>query len=154
SYSGTAAPSGATPGAPGFPNPVSVGPTVTPNALWTVDPDFVVAHTWQSNVQVERAVGRDFTVSIAGMYAKGNDLPVVTNVNPINPIGTLADGRPIYSSAVNATTRQDPRFNIVQEVQSIGDSNFKAMTLGASKRFAKGLSFNLQYSLGKGLDNT
>jgi hypothetical protein len=154
SYSGTAAPSGATPGAPAFPNAVSVGPTVTPNALWTVDPDFVVAHTWQSNVQVERAVGRDFTVSIAGMYAKGNDLPVVTNVNLINPIGTLADGRPIYSSAVNSTTRQDPRFNIVQEVQSIGESTFKSMTLGASKRFAKGLSFNVQYSLGKGLDNT
>ena len=154
SYSGAAAPSGATPGAPAFPNAVSAGPTVTPNALWTVDPNFVVAHTWQSNVQVERALGRDFTVSIAGMYAKGNDLPVVTNINPANPIGTLADGRPIYSSTVNATTRVDPRFNIIQEVQSIGESTFKSMTLSVSKRYARGLSMNVQYSLGKGLDNT
>jgi hypothetical protein len=88
------------------------------------------------------------------MYAKGSDLPVVTNINPINPIGTLADGRPTFSSAVSAATRLDPRFNIIQEVQSIGDSTFKSMTLQLNKRFSQGLSFNLQYSLGKGLDNT
>ena len=41
----------------------------------------------------------DFTASIGVMYAKGNQLPVVTDVNLINPIGTLADGRPIYSTA-------------------------------------------------------
>jgi hypothetical protein len=88
------------------------------------------------------------------MYAKGSDLPVVTNVNPINPIGTLADGRPIFSTTANAATRLDPRFNLIQEVQSIGASTFKSMTLQLNKRFSQGLSFNLQYSLGKGLDNT
>jgi len=39
-------------------------------------------------------------------------------------------------------------------VQSIGRSTFKAMTVSASKRYSKGLSMNVQYSLGKGLDNT
>ena len=39
-------------------------------------------------------------------------------------------------------------------MQSIGDSTFKSMTLQVNKRFATGLSFNVQYSLGKGLDNT
>src|SRR5439155_18390162 len=92
--------------------------------------------------------------SISGMYAKGNQLPVVTNVNPINPIGSLADGRPIFSTTANASTRLDPRFNQIQEVQSIGESTFKSMTISASKRYAKGLSMNVQYSLGKGLDNT
>ena len=67
---------------------------------WAVDPDFEVAHTWQTNVQVERALGRDFTASVGVMYAKGGQLPVVTDVNLINPIGTLADGRPIYSTTV------------------------------------------------------
>ena len=88
------------------------------------------------------------------MYAKGNQLPVVTYVNLINPIGTLADGRPIYSTAINANTRVDPRFNHINEVQSIGESTFKSMTLQMNKRFAQGLTFNVQYSLGKGLDNT
>jgi hypothetical protein len=80
-------------------------------------------------------------------------LPVVTNINPINPIGSLADGRPIFSTTASAATRLDPRFNLIQEVQSIGDSTFKSMTLQASKRFAKGLTFNVQYALGKGFDN-
>ena len=83
-----------------------------------------------------------------------SDLPVVTDINLINPIGTLADGRPIYNTAVSAATRLDPRFNHIQQVQSIGDSTFKSMTVQASKRLAQGLTFNVQYSLGKGLDNT
>src|SRR5262249_21650862 len=140
-------------GAPAFPNGVTTG-TLAAQSPWAIDPAFEVAHTWQSNVQVERAIGRDLTVSIAGMYAKGDQLPVVTNINPINPIGTLADGRPIYSTTANATTRLDPRFNQIQEVQSIGESTFKSMTVSATKRYASGLSLNVQYSLGKGIDNT
>jgi len=145
--------SGTTPGAPAFPNGATTG-TLSVQSPWAVDPDFVAARTWQSNAQIERAFSRDFTLSAGVMYAKGRDLPVVTNINPINPIGALADGRPIFSTTANASTRLDPRFNLIQQVQSIGDSTFKSLTIGTSKRFAKGLSFNVQYSLGKGLDNT
>jgi hypothetical protein len=144
---------GTTAGAPAFPGGASTG-TVSQQSPWAIDPAFEVAHTWQANAQLERALGRDLTASVAVMYAKGTQLPVVTNINPINPIGTLADGRPIYSTTANAQTRLDPRFNLIQQVQSIGESTFKSMTVSTSKRFAKGLSFNLQYSLGKGLDNT
>jgi len=128
--------------------------TLSQQSPWAVDPSFQVGHTWQSNAQLERAFGRDVTASIGVMYAKGSQLAVVSDVNLINPIGTLADGRPIYSTTVSAATRLDPRFNHIMEVQSIGDSTFKAMTLQMSKRFAHGLTFNVQYSLGKGLDNT
>jgi hypothetical protein len=145
--------SGTTPGAPAFPGPAPTG-TVAQQSPWAIDPNFVVAHTWQNSVQVERAFGRSLTASISGMYAKGSDLPVVTDVNLINPVGTLADGRPIYSTTVSAATRLDPRFNHISEVQSLGSSTFKSMTLQVNKRFAESLSFNLQYSLGKGLDNT
>ena len=145
--------SGTSAGAPAFPNQVTTG-TIAQQSPWAIDPAFEAAHTWQNSIQVERAVGRDLTLSISGMYAKGNQLPVVTNINPINPIGTLADGRPIYSTTANATTRLDPRFNQILEVQSIGESTFKSMTVSATKRYAKGLSMNVQYSLGKGLDNT
>jgi hypothetical protein len=144
---------GTTAGAPAFPNGVSSG-SLAVQSPWAVDPNFVVAHTTQASIQVERAFARDFTLSVSGMYAKGSDLPVVTNINPINPIGALADGRPIFSTAVNANTRLDPRFNLIQEVQSIGESTFKSTTIALNKRLSKGLSMNVQYSLGKGLDNT
>jgi hypothetical protein len=139
-------------GAPAFPNVIATGTlNITP---WAVDPNFVVGRTWQTNVQVERGFGRDMTASAGVMYARGSSLPVVTDVNLINPVGTLADGRPIFSSAVNAQTRLDPRFNHVMEVQSIGSSSFKGLTLQWSKRFAQGLTFNVQYALAKGTDNT
>jgi hypothetical protein len=141
------------PGAPAFPGPAGSG-TLAQQSPWAVDPDFVVARTWQSNAQVERAFGNELTASIGFMYAKGENLPVVTDANLINPIGQLADGRPIYSTAVNASTRLDPRFNHINQVVSLGDSTFKSMTLQMSKRLKRGLTFNVQYSLGKGLDNT
>jgi hypothetical protein len=143
----------ASPGAPAFPNGVSTAGTLAVQSPWAVDPAFVVAHTWQSNVQMEHAFRRDMTFSVNFMYAKGNNLPVVTDVNLINPIGTLADGRGIYSTAVNASTRLDPRFNHINQVQSIGESTFNSLTLQVTKRLAQGLTFNVQYSFGKGTDN-
>lgn len=145
--------SGTQAGAPAFPGSVSTG-TLATQSPWTVDPDFEVAHTWQSNVQIERAFSSSLTASLSLMYAKGSQLPVVTNTNLINPIRTLADGRPVFSTAVNATTRLDPRFNQINTVQSIGESNFKGVTLQTTKRVAEGLTFNMQYSLAKGEDNT
>jgi hypothetical protein len=145
--------SGTTAGAPAFPNGVSSG-TLPVQSPWAVDPDFQVARTWQSNVQIERAFGKDFTGSIGFVHAQGSHLPVVTDVNLINPIRTLADGRPVYSTAVSPATRVDPRFNHILQVQSIGDSTFNGVTLQMSKRLAHGLTYNIQYVAGKGEDNT
>ncbi|MFN7916186.1 MAG: carboxypeptidase regulatory-like domain-containing protein [Vicinamibacterales bacterium] len=145
-YSGTQA------GAPAFPGTVSTG-TITTQSPWAIDPEFQVAHTWQANAQLEHAFVNDLSTSLSVMYAKGSQLPVVTDINLMNPVSFLSDGRPVYSTAVSGTTRVDPRFNHINEVQSLGESTFKSMTLQASKRFAAGLTFNVQYSLGKGIDN-
>jgi hypothetical protein len=141
-------------GAPAFPSAVSTAGTLAVQSPWAVDPNFVVARTFQTNIQVERSLGRDYTASVGFIYANGDNLPVVTDANLINPVGTLADGRPIFSGTINAATRQDPRFNHINQVQSIGDSTFKGLTLQMSKRLSKGLTYNLQYVTGKGLDNT
>jgi hypothetical protein len=147
SFSGTAN------GAPGFPTGVTSG-TVAQQSPWAVNSGFQVAHTWQSNVQVERILGHDFTGSISLMYAKGAQLPVVNDINLINPIGLLADGRPVFGTSVSAATRANPAFNHIFEVQSIGESDFKGVTLQADKRLSHGLSLNVQYSFGKGTDDT
>ncbi len=152
-FNGAAAAAGQTPGAPAFPNGTPTG-SLSQQSPWAVDPDFQVAHTWQSNAQYERAFGNDLTAAIGVMYAKGTQLPVVTDINLINPVRTLTDGRPVYATAVSAATRVDPRFNHISEVQSIGESTFKSMTLQVTKRFGQGLTFNAQYALGKGTDNT
>src|SRR5262249_17271716 len=104
--------------------------------------------------QYEREIGRDFTASVGFMYAKGSNLPVVNDINLINPVGVLGDGRPIYSTTVSASTRADARFNHILEVQSIGESEFKSITFQTDKRFGDGVSFNVQSSFGKGTDDT
>ena len=139
-------------GAPAFPNIPSATAGAVPNLAWTVDPDFKVARSWQNNIQLERGIGDHYAVSVGTSFVKGYNLPVVTNINVINPIGELADGRPIFSTAINATTRVDPRYNAINSVQSIGDSTYRNMTLQLTRRQYRGIGFDFAYTLGKSED--
>lgn len=139
-------------GAPAFPNVLASGVGTRSNTAWTVDPAFRIARMWQNNVQVERGFGANFAATIGVLYTRGYHLPVVSNINLINPIGTLADGRPIYNTAVSAGTRVDPRYNSIFATQAIGESNYKAMTLQFARRFSHGIQWDLAYTLAKSED--
>jgi hypothetical protein len=141
------------PGAPAFPNVLSAGTAAASNTAWIVDPEFRVARMWQSNVQVEQGLGDNYSAAIGLAHTRGYDLPVVSNINLINPTGALADGRPIFSTAVNASTRRDPRFNNIFSTQSIGDSDYTALTLQFTRRAYRGIQWDLAYTLGKAEDN-
>jgi hypothetical protein len=118
-----------------------------------VDPDFQIARTFQNNIQLERAVGSNYTTSIGFIYTKGYDLPVIIDQNLANPVRTLADGRPVFTLAASSTSRVDARFNRINTFRSIGDSNYKALTLGLNKRWAHNYQFNLSYTTGSADDN-
>jgi hypothetical protein len=134
-------------GAPAFPNVLSSGVGTPSNTAWTVDPAFQIARMWQSNVQVERGFGTDFSATLGVSYTRGTNLPLVSNTNLINPTGALTDGRSIYSTAVNVGTRVDPRYNSIFVTQALGDSNYKAMTLQLARRFSHGIQWDLAYTL-------
>ena len=140
-------------GAPAFPNVLSTGTAAVSSTAWTVDPNFQIARMWQNNVELERGLGDTYAASIGFSYTRGYDLPVVTNINLINPIGTLPDGRPIFNTAINAATRVDPRFNAVFSTQAIGESTYKNMTLQFGRRFSRGIQWDVAYTLGKAEDN-
>jgi hypothetical protein len=142
-----------TPGAPAFPSVLSTGSGAQPNTLTTVSPDFEVAKMWQNNVQVERQLGRSYAIAIGGTFTRGYNLPVISNINVINPIGRLADGRPIYSAQVNANTRLDPRYNVINMVESIAESDYRNLTLQLTRRGGDGIQFDFAYTLGKSDDN-
>ncbi|MEO8257542.1 MAG: TonB-dependent receptor [Acidobacteriota bacterium] len=138
-------------GAPAFPGVLSSG-SAAANNPWIVDPAFQIARMWQNNVQVERAVGQHYSAGIGGTYTRGYNLPVVSNVNLLGPTGALPDGRPIYSTAINAATRIDPRFNAVFATQAIGESSYKALTLQFTRRMYRGVQWDLAYTLAKSDD--
>jgi hypothetical protein len=140
-------------GAPAFPAVLSAGAGAQPNLAWTVDPGFKVARSWQNNLQFEHALNDRYSVSVGASYVTGYNLPVVTNINLINPTGTLPDGRPIFATAINASTRVDPRYNIINSTASLGDSTYKNMTVQLTRRSFNGIGFDLSYTLGKSEDN-
>jgi hypothetical protein len=148
--SGTFSPT--TTGAPAFPATLSTGAGAQPNTAWTVDPDFNVARSWQNNVQFEHALSDRYSISVGGSYVKGYNLPVVNNINLINPIGTTSDGLPIFGPA-SAATRLDPRYNVIFSTQSIGESTYKNLTLLYTRRHVDGIGFDFAYTLGKSEDN-
>jgi len=143
----------ATPGAPAFPAVLSSGAGATPNTLTTVSRDFKVANNWQNNLQIERQLNNHFAAAIGTSYVRGYNLPLISNINVINPIGRLSDGRPIYSTAVNAATRLDPRYNVINQVESLGESTYKNFTAQLTGRNLKGVQFDFAYTLGKAEDN-
>ena len=140
-------------GAPAYPAILTAGAGAQPNVAWTVDPDFTVARTWQNNVQFERALADQYSVSIGASYVKGYNLPVVTNINLINPTGSTPSGIPIFNPTVNADTRVDPRYNPINSTQSLGDSTYKNLMLLLTRRNVNGIGFDFDYTLGKSKDN-
>ncbi len=139
-------------GAPAFPNVLASGSGTASNTASTVDPAFQIARMWQNNVQIERGLSTNYAVTVGVSYTRGYNLPLVSNINPINPIGTLGDNRPIYSTIINAGTRLDPRYTSIFETQSIGESTYKAMSLQLTRRFTNGIQWNLAYTLAESED--
>lgn len=145
------------PGAPAFPNSLVQGPDTsfaTPSTIRTVSPELANNHSWQSTVQLRHALRPDLSIELAYVNAAGRSLPITIDTNLTGPVGSLADGRPVWSSDVNATTRVNPAFNRNWQIQSIAESSYNAVTFRLRKRFTQGLSFNSFYTLAKAEDNS
>ena len=65
----------------------------------------------------------------------------------------MVDGRPVFSTAANAATRLDARFNNILMVESAGVSRYDALTLQLTRRFSHGLQFSINYTLSKATDD-
>ncbi len=108
----------------GQPEPAAAGAPAFPNTLSNLPAGYVLPaqniFAIDSGLQDRRTPSRTTCSSNAGarqrptrsrsalVYVKGYDLPVVNNINLINPIGTLADGRPIFSGTISADHAHGP----------------------------------------------
>ena len=147
----TASVRGVDAGAPPFPTSLANVPStfVLPRqSITAVDPDFETQSAWLSNVQVERALGNDLSVSAGYVNSIGRNLPVLMDVNLVPTSNTLGDGRPIFSAA-----RVDPAFNQVNVFKSIGEATYNAFTATLAKRMTQGWMAQATYTLARGEDN-
>ncbi len=145
-----------TPGAPAFPNTLGslpAGAVLPVQSIDTIAPDFDSLYAIHTNVQLEQALTDNLSFTVGYIHSGGRHIPVYRNINRINPTATLADGRPIFSNTINATTRLDPRFNNILSVESVGTSKYDAATFQLSKRFSQGYQFSVNYTLSKATDD-
>src|SRR5260221_3380586 len=143
-------------GAPAYPGTLSnLPPGFTPprQSINTVDPDFSTQYTILSNVQIERAIGADLSVGLGYVNSTGRAMPVIVDTNLIPTAASLGDGRPIFSTAVNATTRVNPVFDHVNAIQSLGAGSYNAFTVTLNKRMSHGVQAQASYTWAKGQDN-
>ena len=135
----------ATAGAPVYPNLLaSPAGTLTKPSVTTFSPDYKQLHMLQGNVQAERAIGSDFSVTLGLQYYGGRHIPLLLDTNLGAPLSYLADGRPVFSNS----NRPNPNFAQVLQLSSVANSVYYGGFLALTKRFSKDFQFTASYTLG------
>ena len=140
-----------TPGAPLYPNAFS-GPATTfavKTSVYGFSPDFRTQYAHQANVQVERELATNLSVTVGAQWYGGHDEPLLIDTNLGTPVGYLADGRPVFSNA----NRPNKAFNQIFNLESVGNSVYYGGFIGVHKRFSKSLQFTASYTLGWALND-
>ncbi len=143
--------------APAFPGSFSgsqpSGSSLPGQEVVTVASDFETMYAIHANIQLEQAVTDNLSIAVGYVHSGGRHIPVYRNINPINPERFLADGRPVFSATASSTTRRDPRFGVIQMAESVGVSQYDALTLQLRQRFSGGLQFSAHYTFSKAIDD-
>ncbi len=122
---------------PAFPSP----PTIT-----ALTPNYRTPYTINSSIQVSRQLTQNDALTVGYVNTGARDLTYERDMNLINPVSYLADGRPIYSSAVNASTRLYPQFNGIKLEDTGATANYNALIVNFMHRFSAGFQTNASYT--------
>jgi Carboxypeptidase regulatory-like domain len=143
-------------GAPAFPNTLSNLPpgfALPTQSIVAMAADFSSQWALMTNVQVERALTDDLSLSLGYVNSTGRSMPVLIDTNIIPAGLRLGDGRPLYSTAVNSTTRVNPAFNHVDTWSSTGEGSYHAFTLMLNRRMSHGVQMQASYTWARGEDD-
>jgi hypothetical protein len=148
-----AAISSSTPGAPAFPTAVINGSLPrSAQTLYTITPNFKDGYAINSSIQITRQLSGNDALTVGYANSGGRNLEFLRNINLINPISFLADGRPVYGPA-SATTRANPLYNNIA-LQDIGDNSaYNALIVNYQRRIAHGLLINASYTWSHSIDD-
>ncbi|HEV8393624.1 MAG TPA: TonB-dependent receptor [Vicinamibacterales bacterium] len=143
--------------------PVPVFPTPNPAASQITQSqalDFDMADSprlQQWNVNVQREVLRNTSVTIAYVGSRGDHLQRQRDVNPVKPT-TLANGTVVYGSRAGAQTisnaRVNPVFGSLVSANSYAESDYHSLQVALNRRFTNNLQSQLSYTLSRCNDTT
>ncbi len=136
------------PNAPAFPNVISLQPGLLPAtpSIQTVTPNFKNAYTFNSSFQIAQQLSANDALTLGYVNTGARNQTYLRNMNLINPISYLADGRPIFSAAINAATRLYPQFADItlQDVGAI--ASYNALIVNYQHRFNRGFLASASYT--------
>jgi hypothetical protein len=133
-------------GAPVFPNVLSTQPTTLPTKpnITRIDPRIESSYSEQANLQIERELPGDASISIGYMHLRGLHLILSRNVNvPLFPA----------SAGVPNLGRPDPNWGNISRYESSGDSYYNGMIVSLNKRAPRWGSLRISYTLSKAIDD-
>ena len=135
-----------TTGAPLFPTSPTTSANLGTPTIYALDPNYKTPYTINSSIQITRQLSKNDALTVGYVDTQARQLTYMRDVNLINPTSYLADGRPVYSTAVNAATRLYPQFNGIRLQDSGANANYNAMIVNLTHRFSAGFSMNASYT--------
>ncbi len=134
------------PGAPVFPNFLTAQPSVltTKPSITRIDPNIENNSSRQANLQIERELPFDASVSVGYLYLRGLHSILSRNVNV-----------PRCAAAVDSNLcRPDPNFGNVSRYEGSGDSYYNGLVASFNKRQGDWATTRVSYTLAKSIDNS
>jgi hypothetical protein len=133
-------------GAPVFPNVLTAQPTtlLTKPNITRIDPHIETSYSAQLNLQIERELPGEASLSVGYLHLRGLHLILQRNVNvPRFPA----------SAGVPNLGRPDPNWGNITRYESSGDSYYHAMVVSFNQRARSWASVRISYTLSKTIDD-
>lgn len=133
-------------GAPLFPSVPSAGANLGTPTIYALTPNYRTPYTINSSIQITRQLSKNDALTVGYVNTQARELTYMRDVNLINPTSFLADGRPVYSPAVNASTRLFPQFNGIRLMDSGANAGYNALIVNLTHRFSAGFTTSASYT--------
>jgi hypothetical protein len=117
-----------------------------PSQTLAVDPNYAAPYTHQFSTGVNRELGRHLSVSVSGIFVKGDRYVGLIDYNPIEP-SLGPNRRPLDVNGVAGTSSG------VNQYTSWGESWYRGLLVSVTKRFSGSSQALVSYTLSKAEDS-
>ena len=134
------------PGAPVFPNVLSLQPSTLPTKpnITRIDPNIEVSYSHQANAQIERELPWSSVLSVGYLHVRAKHLILSRNIN----VPTVPP-----SAGIPNLGRPDPNWGNISRFESSGNSAYDGMVVSFNQRASRWSTVRVSYTLSKTIDD-
>lgn len=136
-------------GAPVFPSVATTFPTGFLPSITSIDPKIGNAYSQQANLQIERELSSNTSLSVGYLNTRGLHIILSRNVN----VPTLTAAQATAQNIANLG-RPNPNFGNISRYESSGNSYYNGLLVSLNHRLKGWLGGRLSYTYSKAIDTT